>query len=174
MRTFSVEPQPLEPNRVQPPPSFAAPTQPAPSNAATKPKQESRIAVLGPTLRFKGELSAEEDFILQGRIEGSINHTQSVTIGEQGSCVGNIHARRITIDGTVEGDLHASEAVTVHESGRVTGNIFAPRVGIVEGAYFNGRVEMVRPPAQATKPTPNAEPGVPLTAEETERMMHVS
>ena len=38
---------------------------------------ESNIAVLGPTLRFKGELSAEEDFILQGRIEGSINHTRA-------------------------------------------------------------------------------------------------
>ena len=54
------------------------------------------VAVLGPTLRFKGELSADEDFILQGRIEGSINHTQSVTIGTDGVVVGNIHARVVT------------------------------------------------------------------------------
>ena len=67
-----------------------------------------KIAVLGPTLRFKGELSAEEDFILQGRIEGSINHTQSVTIGTEGSVLGNIHARNVTVDGTVEGDLMAA------------------------------------------------------------------
>lgn len=175
MRNFSAESQALEATRIHPAPSFAAPTPPAQSvSMAAKPKQEVRVAVLGPTLRFKGELSAEEDFILQGRIEGSINHTQSVTIGEQGSCAGNIHARRITIDGTVEGDLHASESVTVHETGRVTGNIFAPRVGIVDGAYFNGRVEMVRATAQAAKPTINPAPGVPLTAEETEHMLHVS
>jgi cytoskeletal protein CcmA (bactofilin family) len=150
-----------EATRIQPQPSFAVPP--------PRQSEQKAIAVLGPTLRFKGELSAEEDFILQGQLEGSINHTQSVTIGTDGSVVGNIHARHITIDGKVEGDLHATEAVVVHATGELTGNIFAPKVGIVEGAFFNGRVEMGE--ARASSRRPSARPGVPLSSEETERML---
>ena len=146
--------------RMQTPPS---PTVPFTVEAVSK------VAVLGPTLKFKGELSAEEDFILQGRIEGSINHTQSVTIGAEGSVLGNIHARVITIDGTVEGDLHGTDSVVVHATGRVAGNIFAPRVGLVEGSFFNGRIEMPDPKSRA--PHSNRPAGVPMTAEETERML---
>jgi cytoskeletal protein CcmA (bactofilin family) len=175
MRNFSSEPlrDPNEATRIQPTPSFAAhAAQTAPAAAP----QAKKIAVLGPTLRFKGELSAEEDFILQGQLEGSINHTQSVTIGTDGKVVGNIHARSIIIDGNVEGDLHGSDSVIVHESGHVTGNIFAPRVGIVEGAFFSGRVEMIDAKARGAQ-RPDAKrladlvPGVPLSSEETERML---
>lgn len=141
---------------------------------------ERKIAVLGPTLRFKGELSAEEDFILQGRIEGSINHTQSVTIGTDGAVVGNIHARVVVVDGNVEGDLHGIESVVVHETGRVVGNIFAPRVALVDGAVFNGRIDMTGSAAShaATAASikkrvesPTINPGHPLSAEETEKVL---
>ncbi len=135
----------------------------------SQPVTERKIAVLGATLRFKGELSAEEDFVLQGRIEGSIQHTQCVTIGTEGSVLGNINARVITVDGTVEGDLHGSDSVVVHATGRVTGNIFAPRVGLVEGSFFSGRIEM---PDPRSRPAPhsNRPAGVPLSPEDTERM----
>jgi cytoskeletal protein CcmA (bactofilin family) len=167
MRNFGLDQRqefPQSPPAMQPPPARPAAT-PAPGT-------ERRVAVLGPTLRFKGELSAEEDFILQGRIEGSINHTQSVTIGTEGVVLGNIHARVVTIDGSVEGDLHGTESVVVNATGRVSGNIFAPRVGIVDGALFNGRIDMGARQASATRPSQSAETvGVPLSAEETERML---
>jgi cytoskeletal protein CcmA (bactofilin family) len=125
-------------------------------------------------------LSAEEDFILQGRIEGSINHTQSVTIGTDGAVVGNIYARAIVIDGNVEGDLHGVESVIVHETGRVAGNIFAPRVGLVDGATFNGRIDMSgssnasqsgNPASKKRVDSPTITPGQPLSAEETEKVL---
>jgi cytoskeletal protein CcmA (bactofilin family) len=150
------------------------------SHAALAPK----VAVLGPTLRFKGELSAEEDFVLQGSVEGSIDNPQCVTVGTDGSMVGDIKARVITVDGKVEGDLHGGESVVVHQTGRVTGNIFAPRVGIVEGAYFSGRIEMVdktsvertstaRAAAAAPRTVVPSEiaPGIPLSPEATEKVL---
>jgi cytoskeletal protein CcmA (bactofilin family) len=101
-----------------------------------------KIAVLGPTLRFKGDLAAQEDLILQGRIEGSVHQAQRIFIATGGVVVGSIHARSVVVDGLVEGDLHGVESVTVHKTGRVAGNIFAPRVVLVEGAVFNGRIDM--------------------------------
>src|SRR5882724_7658348 len=105
MRNFGFDQRSEAPEPMRASPSFG-PTQNQ-TQTQTQPvhQPERKVAVLGPTLRFKGELSAEEDFILQGRIEGSIHHTQSVTIGTEGSVLGNINARVITVDGTVEGDL---------------------------------------------------------------------
>jgi cytoskeletal protein CcmA (bactofilin family) len=100
------------------------------------------IAVLGPTLRFKGDISAQEDFILHGRIEGSVRQAQRIVIAAGGAVVGTIYARSVVVDGHVQGDLHGLESVTVHKSGRVVGNIFAPRVVLIDGAVFNGRIDM--------------------------------
>jgi cytoskeletal protein CcmA (bactofilin family) len=102
----------------------------------------SRASVLGPTLRFRGELSAQEDLIVQGSVEGSITHTQSLTVGTDGTMKGDIRARVIVIDGKVEGDLYATESVNIRATAKVKGNVFAPRVGISEGAFFQGQIEM--------------------------------
>jgi cytoskeletal protein CcmA (bactofilin family) len=102
----------------------------------------SRASVLGPTLKFRGELSAQEDLIVQGSVEGSITHTQSLTIGTDGSMKGDIRARVIVIDGKVDGDLYATESVNIRATAKVKGNVFAPRVGISEGAFFQGQIEM--------------------------------
>ena len=98
--------------------------------------------MLGPSLRFRGELSAQEDLIIQGSVEGSITHTQSLTVGTDGSMKGDIRARVIVIDGKVEGDLYATESVNIRATAKVKGNLFAPRVGITEGAFFQGQIEM--------------------------------
>ena len=101
-----------------------------------------RASVLGPTLYFKGDLTAEEDLLIQGRVEGSITHTQRLTVGAQGTVKANIRAQLIIVEGTVDGDLHAEKSVFVKESAKVCGNIFAPTVSIIEGANFSGSIDM--------------------------------
>ena len=104
--------------------------------------EAARASVLGPTLKFRGELSAQEDLIVQGSVDGSITHTQSLTIGTDGSMRGDIRARVIVVDGKVEGDMYATESVNIRATAKVKGNVFAPRVGISEGAFFQGQIEM--------------------------------
>jgi cytoskeletal protein CcmA (bactofilin family) len=141
---LSTRPEPREP-RIEPrpeprvpPPRAAEPRAPE----ARVPDAAPRASVLGPTLRFRGELSAQEDLIIQGSVEGSITHTQSLTVGTDGSMKGDIRARVIVIDGKVEGDLYATESVNIRATAKVKGNVFAPRVGITEGAFFQGQIEM--------------------------------
>ena len=143
-------PEPREP-RVEPrtpPPRAAEPRAPEVRVSeprvpeARVPEAAARASVLGPSLRFRGELSAQEDLIIQGSVEGSITHTQRLTVGTDGSMKGDIRARVIIIDGKVEGDLYATESVTIRATAKVKGNLFAPRVGITEGAFFQGQIEM--------------------------------
>jgi cytoskeletal protein CcmA (bactofilin family) len=139
-------PEPREP-RIEPrapvPPRAAEPR--APEARASEPRaveSAPRVSVLGPTLKFRGELSAQEDLIIQGSVEGSITHTQNLTVGTDGTMKGDIRARVIVVDGKVEGDLYATESVNIRATAKVKGNVFAPRVGIVEGAFFQGQIEM--------------------------------
>jgi len=133
-------PEPREPRPEPRAPQPKAPEARAPESRA--PEAAPRASVLGPTLRFRGELSAQEDLIIQGSVEGSITHTQSLTVGTDGSMKGDIRARVIVVDGKVEGDLFATESVSIRATAKVKGNVFAPRVGITEGAFFQGQIEM--------------------------------
>ena len=101
-----------------------------------------RVSVLGPSLHFKGELHADEELLIKGRIEGSITHSQRVTVCAEGTVTANVRAQMIVVEGTLTGDLQAEKSVTVKESARLRGNITAPSVSIVEGAHFNGGIDM--------------------------------
>ncbi|HLW24517.1 MAG TPA: polymer-forming cytoskeletal protein [Steroidobacteraceae bacterium] len=118
-----------------------------PYNSAT-----DRASILGPTLFFKGELSAEEDLLIQGRVEGSISHTQRLTVGPQGTVKANVRAALIVVEGTVDGDLHADRSVIVKDTATVCGNIHSPSVSIMEGANFTGNIDMGGRKAAQVKP----------------------
>jgi cytoskeletal protein CcmA (bactofilin family) len=138
-------PEPREPRTEPRTPSSRAAESRAPEPRAADaraPESAARASVLGPTLRFRGELAAQEDLIVQGSVEGSITHTQSLTIGTDGSMKGDIRARVIVIDGKVDGDLYATESVSLRATARVKGNLFAPRIAITEGACFQGQIDM--------------------------------
>ncbi|GAC1670279.1 MAG: hypothetical protein NVS9B2_16040 [Steroidobacteraceae bacterium] len=125
------------------PPRAAEPRAPEPRSPEARASEAApRASVLGPTLRFRGELSAQEDLIIQGSVEGSITHTQSLTVGTDGTMKGDIRARVIIVDGKIEGDMYATESVTIRATAKVKGNVFAPRVAITDGAFFQGQIEM--------------------------------
>ena len=101
-----------------------------------------RVSVLGPTLHFKGELHADEELLIKGRIEGSITHSQRITVCAEGTVTANVRAQVIVVEGTVNGDLQAEKSVMVRETAKLRGNITAPSVSIVEGALFTGGIDM--------------------------------
>jgi len=124
------------------------------SSTATTHTDENRVteiarnkatptAVIGPKITFKGELSGEEDLLILGYVEGSIdlkgNH---LTIGSQGVIKANVIARTITVEGSVEGDIVASEHIAIKSASQVKGNLKAERVTLEDGAKFRGSIEM--------------------------------
>ena len=101
------------------------------------------ISVIGPTIQIKGELNAEENLVIQGNIEGTINHKSKIlVIGEEGTIKANINGSRVVIEGSVEGDIKGSDATVIKSDAHMQGDIFSPRVGIEEGAKFKGSIDM--------------------------------
>jgi cytoskeletal protein CcmA (bactofilin family) len=130
-------------------PDPVAPTPVAPAVAVTVSTlpQAQKACVLGATLRFKGDLVADEDLTIEGQIDGSVLHTRNLTIGAPGHVRGDIRARRVIIEGKVNGNVFALDSVTLRAGAVLTGDVFARRVSIDTGACISGRVDMDNAPA---------------------------
>jgi cytoskeletal protein CcmA (bactofilin family) len=87
-----------------------------------------RASILGPTLRFKGELAADEDLVIHGQVEGSVGPAPRVTIGPEAMVKATVTADVIVVEGKVEGDLKAQTSVAVRQKANVRGNIEAPAI----------------------------------------------
>ena len=99
--------------------------------------------MIGPTVTIKGNLTSEEDLMIEGRLEGKIEVRQhSVTIGKKGQIKADIYGKVITVEGNVEGNLYGEEQLIVRHSGTVRGNIVAPRVVLEDGSNFKGNIDM--------------------------------
>jgi cytoskeletal protein CcmA (bactofilin family) len=119
---------------------------------------------IGPSVSIKGELSSEEDLIIQGRVEGEIDSKQNnVTIGESGNIKGDIYGRIISVEGEVQGNLFGEEKIIVRESAMVLGDIATPRFSIGDGAKFKGHIDVIPRTKEDSPPPKRAEglsPGI--------------
>ena len=111
-----------------------------------RPVRSKNVSVIGPTLVFKGELSADEDLVIEGHIEGTIaHHKKHLTIGKQGRVKANIHASSVIVEGELDGDIHSEGIVSLANGADVKGNIFCSRIVMEDGARFKGKIDMGEP-----------------------------
>lgn len=120
-------------------PNLASP----PRIGQARPIRSKNVSVIGPTLVFKGELSADEDLVIEGHIEGTIaHHKKHLTIGKQGRVKANIHACSVIVEGQLVGDIHSEGIVSLANGADVKGNIFCSRIVMEDGARFKGKIDM--------------------------------
>ena len=117
--------------------------QSVPIEPTIAPRRTKEAATIGPSISIRGDVSGEEDLIVQGQVEGTVTLKQNnVIVGKEGRIKANVHARVIEIEGQVEGDLHGDEQVVVRRSGNIRGNVVAPRVTLEDGCKFKGSIDM--------------------------------
>lgn len=101
--------------------------------------------LIGPSLRIKGEITGNQDLVVYGHIEGSIDLGDGLlVVTKDGQVDADICARVITVEGRVDGDLRAREQIIVRQSGQVQGSIAAPRIALDFGCSFSGAIETDR------------------------------
>jgi len=126
----------------------------------TRPLRSKNVAVIGSTLVIKGELSANEDLIIEGHIEGTIaHHKKHLTVGENGRVKADIHASSVIVLGQLIGDIHSEGMVSLAKGCDVKGNIFCARLFVEDGARFKGNIDMGEmPKVRVPKEPVQAEP----------------
>ena len=114
------------------------------SGAAARRRQPEREkAVIGPSIHIDGDLRGEEDLLIEGEVNGTVQlRSNSLTIGAQGKVRADVYAHSIYVEGLMEGDLYGTERVHIRKSAQVRGNVTSPRVSLEDGAKFKGSIEM--------------------------------
>jgi len=151
----SQEPIDVKPNEVKP--------MAEPMKAPAVTPAESNRTLLGRSLVVKGDISGSEDLMIAGQFEGTLSvNGQCVTVGPEGVVKADIQAARVIIHGSVHGNITVQERVEILKSGHVVGDVMAPGISIEDGAYFKGKIEILR---DGNKPEP-VKPAFPLRVKE--------
>ncbi|MFL6235294.1 MAG: polymer-forming cytoskeletal protein [Thermoanaerobaculia bacterium] len=142
----SPQPQPSPAPR----PMTAAPApspSPAPAATASEPsRRPSERATIGPSIFIKGDLTGEEDLVIEGRVEGKVDLKQNnVTVGKNGRVKADVFGKVVVVEGEVDGNVFAREQAILRQSGAIRGNITAPRVILEDGSRFKGSIDMEPP-----------------------------
>ena len=109
---------------------------------------------VGASIRIKGEISGNEDLLVEGTVEGPIHLVDHrLTVGLNAKLNSEVVAREVIVHGNVEGNLRASERIEIMKTGSVVGNLTTARILIEDGAGFKGSIEIDRkaPPPDSDK-----------------------
>jgi cytoskeletal protein CcmA (bactofilin family) len=109
--------------------------------------------VIARRTRVGGNVHAEGDLVVEGRVEGAIHAAGKVTIAPSGVALAEIRAREAEIAGVVVGNVFGGEGIAVLTGARIVGDLAAPQVAIAAGATIEGRVERTLPDEPAPAPT---------------------
>ena len=112
------------------------------------------VTVIGRGSKIRGRITGDGSLEILGHVEGEVQVSGDVTVGEGGLVGSSLAAQRLVVDGAVKGDLSASESIALGASARVVGDIRAPRVTIAAGALVRGHVQTTEGGASASARKP--------------------
>jgi cytoskeletal protein CcmA (bactofilin family) len=100
-------------------------------------------ARLGSSLHVKGEITGNEDLLIDGSVEGLVQlEDRKLTVGASAKVTADVIAREVVIYGNVKGNLRARDRIEIKKDGSVVGDLTTARISIEDGAYFKGSIEI--------------------------------
>lgn len=98
----------------------------------------SICTLVGAGSSFTGDLRVNGAMMLEGDIDGDIEVSGNLIIGEKARVRGNVSAKSAVISGIVLGDVTAPESVRLLATSIVLGDISTHRLQAAQGVVVNG------------------------------------
>ena len=132
-------------------------------------RTEDSTTFFGKNLKITGNVSGEGNMIILGSFEGEFNLKGQLKVAQGARIKGNFNASSIAVNGNVEGNLTATEKIHMDNSARINGRIVTPKVSILDGAVFDGEMQMGKRSAQTSKPAAAVPPQTPTASVSAEK-----
>lgn len=110
--------------------------------------------MLSSDVEIKGTVKFQDDLIVDGKIEGDIQSTGNLTIGENARIKAEVKTGTVVVYGKVHGNLTATERIELKASAEVVGDIKTKTLTIEPGAIFVGK-STVGTPSQPQGASPS-------------------
>ena len=92
--------------------------------------------------KIVGNITADSDYRVDGLIEGELNCSGKVVIGEAGRIKGTITCQNAEIMGLMDGKINCSQQLSLRASGKIIGDVKTKTLIVEPGAQFNGTCSM--------------------------------
>ena len=102
--------------------------------------------------KIVGNITADSDFRIDGLIEGELNCSGKVVIGEAGKVKGAIICQQAEIMGLLDGKVTCHQQLSLRANGKIQGDVHTKTLIVEPGAIFNGTCSMGA--TEAPKATP--------------------
>ena len=99
-------------------------------------------ALLSRGVSIKGSVEFLNELLIDGEVEGTIDSTGTLTIGEHARIRGEIRTKSVKVGGTVEGNIFVTERCELQASCTLRGDLEAPRLVVNENATFLGSAKV--------------------------------
>ena len=92
--------------------------------------------------KIVGTITADSDYRIDGMIEGELNCSGKVVIGEAGRIKGTVNCQNAEILGLMDGKINCSQQLCLRASGKIHGDVQTKTLIVEPGAIFNGTCAM--------------------------------
>ena len=103
-----------------------------------------KINFIEPNTKVIGEIHSESDFRIDGTLEGTVQTTGRVVVGQEGKIKGKIICTNADIMGTFEGTIEAS-ILSIKDEGVIDGKVIVGKLAVEAGAMLNAQCLMKKP-----------------------------
>ncbi len=98
--------------------------------------------ILSNDVEIKGSIKFQNDLTVDGRIEGEITSSGTLTVGENAEIKGEIKTKSVIILGKVHGNVTVEDRCELKSRATLLGDLKATRLAIEDGATFVGKSEV--------------------------------
>ena len=99
-------------------------------------------ALLSRGVSIKGSVKLVNSLLIDGEVEGTIDSTGTLTLGEHALIRGEIRTKSVKVRGTVEGSIFVTERCELQAGCTLRGDIEAPRLVVNENVTFLGNARV--------------------------------
>ena len=92
--------------------------------------------------KIVGTITADTDYRIDGTIEGELNCSGKVVIGEAGRVKGTVNCQNAEIMGLMDGKINCSQQLSLRANGKIQGDVQTKTLIVEPGAQFNGSCSM--------------------------------
>jgi cytoskeletal protein CcmA (bactofilin family) len=99
-------------------------------------------ALLSRGVSIKGLVKFLNKMRIDGEVEGTIDSTGTLTVGEHAVIRGEIKTKSVKVQGTVEGNVFVTDRCELQAGSTLRGDIEAPRLMVDENVTFVGSAKV--------------------------------
>ena len=100
------------------------------------------VDVIEKSTKIIGDIFSKADFRIDGQVEGNINTSGKVVVGNSGNISGKLNCSNADISGKVSGSIEVKETLSLMADSYISGDITTAKLSVEEGAQVEATISM--------------------------------